>query len=288
MSVSLALIAALTLAPYPPAPPIEFGEVRLPTGVRLSYAEQGNPRGHAIILLHGYSDSWFSFSRLLPLLHPRYHVYALDLRGHGGSDRPATGYAMRDLAGDVLAFMDDQRIARVTVIGHSMGSLVAQQLAVRAPERVARLVLIGGLADPGRSRGLHELATAVRAFRDTVPDAFIQEFQLSSVHRPMPTEFLRRVIEESRKLPLHAWRGVIEGMLGAEPAAALGTSRIPTLLLWGERDGFFTRQDQQDLLRMIGTAELTTYPETGHTPHWEQPEDVARNLHAFLTRTTSY
>ncbi|HKG95645.1 MAG TPA: alpha/beta fold hydrolase, partial [Gemmatimonadaceae bacterium] len=94
-----------TPASHHHAPP-RFDDVRLPTGVRLRYAEQGDPSGHPIILLHGYSDSWFSYSGVLPLLPERYHVYALDLRGHGESDRPAAGYAMRDLAADVVAFMD--------------------------------------------------------------------------------------------------------------------------------------------------------------------------------------
>ena len=60
----------------------------LSTGVRLHYAERGNRGGEAIIFLHGYSDSWFSFSRVLPLLSPSYHAFALTQRGHGDSDKP--------------------------------------------------------------------------------------------------------------------------------------------------------------------------------------------------------
>src|SRR5262245_29905615 len=63
--------------------PVRFADVQLATGVRLHYAEQGDPQGHPIILLHGYTDSWFSYSRVLPLLPTRYRAYALDQRGHG-------------------------------------------------------------------------------------------------------------------------------------------------------------------------------------------------------------
>src|SRR5688500_10536644 len=171
MNLPIALSAALALTATD-ALPLRFNDARLSTGVRLHYAEQGNPRGHAVILLHGYSDSWFSYSRVLPLIDPKYHVYALDLRGHGDSDRPAAGYAMRDLAADVLAFMDDQRLARVTVIGHSMGSFVAQQLAMAAPERIARLVLIGSGTTPRHIGGIAELESAVRTLRDPVPVEF--------------------------------------------------------------------------------------------------------------------
>lgn len=284
MDVALTMMTALMLAG---SSHLQFGQVRLPSGVRLSYAEQGDPGGPALILLHGYSDSWFSFSRILPLLNPGYHVYALDLRGHGDSDRPADGYAMAELAGDVLAFMNARSLARATIVGHSMGSLVAQQLAARAPHRVSRMVLIGSLAAPGQSATMQELATTVRGFRNTAPDEFIREFQLSSVHRPMPPEFLSRVISESRKLPIHVWRGIVEGMVAAQPAAALRANGIPTLVLWGEQDGFFNRKDQEQLLELIPTAELKIYPETGHTPHWERPEEVVNDLQRFLARTAS-
>jgi non-heme chloroperoxidase len=284
MNVTLTLMTALMMAG---SHHLQFGEVRLASGIRLSYAEQGDARGPVLILLHGYSDSWFSFSRILPLLDPGYHVYALDLRGHGRSDRPAAGYGMGDLASDVLAFMDDRRIEHATLVGHSMGSLAAQQLAVRAPRRVPRLVLIGSVANAGRSAGLHQIAAAVRSFGDTVPEEFIHQFQLSSVYRPMPAEFMRQVVEESRKLPIRGWRGIIEGMLAAPPATALAASGIPTLLLWGERDGLFTREDQRELLRLIGTAELVVYRETGHTPHWERPQEVVEDLQRFLARTAS-
>src|SRR6186997_63820 len=112
------VIAALAALAAPPADTPRFGEVQLSTGIRLHYAEQGPARGEPIILLHGYSDSWFSFSRVLTPLARAKHVYALDMRGHGKSDKPGTGYHMRDLAADVVAFMDAKGIVRATVIGH--------------------------------------------------------------------------------------------------------------------------------------------------------------------------
>jgi pimeloyl-ACP methyl ester carboxylesterase len=284
MNITLALMTALMMTG---SRQLRFGEALLPSGLRLSYAEQGDPRGPALLLLHGYSDSWFSFSRILPLLDPGYHVYALDLRGHGSSDRPSDGYAMGDLAADVLGFMDERKLDRATLVGHSMGSLVAQQLAARAPHRVSRLVLIGSVAAPGRSSGLQQIAAAIQPLGDTVPEEFIREFQLSSVYRPLPADFMQQVIAESRELPIRVWRGIIEGMLAMEPATALGTSGIPTLVLWGERDALFGREDQRELLQLIGAAELVVYPQTGHTPHWERPEEVAADLHAFLGRTAS-
>ena len=90
----------------------------------MHFAEQGESRGEPIILLHGYSDSWFSFSRVLTPLAREARVYALDLRGHGKSDQPAAGYGMRDLAADVVAFAvsalnDKGKASLTTPVTHS-------------------------------------------------------------------------------------------------------------------------------------------------------------------------
>ena len=269
---------------------VRFGDVRLATGVRLRYAERGDARGPAVIFLHGYSDAWSSFSRALPLLPTRLHVYALDQRGHGDSERPASGYGMRDLAADVVAFMDAKGIARATVVGHSMGSLVAQQVALAAPGRVERLVLVGSATSARKVVGIDQLGEAVRAFPDPngpAPLDFVREFQTSTVHRPVPAAFMNdTVIAASRKLPGRVWRALLDGMLATGPATGLGAHRIPTLLLWGDRDAFFPRTEQDALLRMIPGARLKVYAGTGHTPQWEQPAEFARDVARFVPGTT--
>ena len=115
---------------------LRFSTARLATGPRLHYAEQGAPGGHAILFLHGWPDSWFSFSRVLPLLPERYHAFAVDQRGFGDSERPDRGYRIEDLAADAAAFLDAVAIERATVVGHSFGSFVARRVAIAYPERV--------------------------------------------------------------------------------------------------------------------------------------------------------
>lgn len=271
-----------TMPRSPARPTPRAGDVRLPDGVRLHYLEQGDPAGPAVILLHGYSDSSFSFSRVLPLLPATLHALALDQRGHGDSDRPRTGYAMHELAADVLAFMDARGIERATIAGHSMGGLVAQQVAQAAPQRVQRLVLIDTTAHVRTFAGIDELERAVAALADPVPVAFTREFQESTVHRPVPEPFMARAVAESGKLPARVWRAIMDGMLEAEPATGLAEAGIPTLVLWGDRDAYCPRSEQEALLRLIPTAALTVYPETGHASHWERPEEVARDLAGFV------
>lgn len=279
-----ALALALTTAASPGPEEPRFTDVRLPTGVRLRVAEAGPADAPAVVLLHGYTDSWFSYSRVLPLLAARHHVFALDQRGHGDSDRPASGYALRDFSADVVAFMDARGIRRAVVVGHSLGSVVAQHVVRAAPERVSRLVLVGSTTTL-RTPLVRELGQAVDALTDPVPSAFARDFQASTVHRPLPPAFMDRVVAESLKLPADVWRGVMAGMLSAAsvpPPARAGAPRVPTLVLWGDRDAIFGRDEQDALVRRYAPATLVVYAGTGHAPHWEEPERFARDVGGFL------
>src|ERR671933_1202855 len=121
---------------------VQFSTTQLATGVTLHYVEKGDPTGEAIVFLHGYSDSWFSFSRVLSLLSPVYHAFALTERGHGDSDKPECCYTLDDFADDVDAFMDAVGIEEATLVGHSTGAVTAQRVALIYSRRVSRLVMI--------------------------------------------------------------------------------------------------------------------------------------------------
>jgi pimeloyl-ACP methyl ester carboxylesterase len=259
-----------------------FADVRLATGVRLRYAEQGDRHGAAVILLHGYSDSWFSWSRVLPLIPARYRVIAPDLRGHGDSEQPTGGYAMRDLASDVLALMDTLGIERASLVGHSMGSFVAQQVALAAPGRVERLMLVGYAPSIHSMAGIDGFTAALNALQDPVPEQFAREFQVSTIHRPIPDEFLDTAVATSLRLPARVWRGIMAGMLATAPAPELDRLGIPTLALSGERDAVFPPAARRALLAQLPGARSVTYPATGHAPHWERPEIFAADLVGFL------
>jgi pimeloyl-ACP methyl ester carboxylesterase len=207
---------------------------------------------------------WFSFSRVLPLLPEEYHVFALDLRGHGESDRPTGGYRMDAMATDVLAFMDATGLQRAVIVGHSMGSVIAQQVALAAPGRVSGLVLVAAVTTPRNINGIDEFRTAVQSLADPVPEEFVREFQVSTIFQSVPDSFLDRVVSESMKLPAHVWRAVIDGLLATDPPTRLRRTPIPTLILWGDRDTMFPGSEQNALLAMIPGARLEVYRETGH------------------------
>jgi pimeloyl-ACP methyl ester carboxylesterase len=262
---------------------LRFADAQLKTGVRLRYAEQGDPAGHPIIMIHGYTDSSFSFSRILPSLSSKYRVYALDMRGHGGSDRPASGYKLTDFAADVLAFMDAKDLSSATIVGHSMGSFIAQQVALTAPERVERLVLIAS-GTTVRNKAVFDLQQSVNALKDPIPATVVREFQESTTYRTVPDDFMSQVVEESLKVPAHVWQSTMAGMIDENRQPRLGEIKAPTLIIWGDRETIFTRDEQDRLVKTLPNASLKVYPETGHAPHWERPEQVVRDVEKFLVQ----
>jgi non-heme chloroperoxidase len=258
-----------------------FATVRLATGPRLYYAEHGDPGGEPIIFLHGWPDSWFSFSRVVPLLSSRLRAFVPDQRGFGESDRPDGGYRVEDYAGDVVAFLDALLIERAIIVGHSFGSFVTRRLAITYPERVARIVLIGtGVS--AASPVTREVQADMVSLEDPVPLEFARSFQASTAYTPLPEAFFERLIVESLKLPARLWRQVFDGVLAYDDAEQLTRITVPTLLLWGERDALFSRADQDGLVAAIKGARLKIYRETGHCPNWERPESVAADLQEFL------
>jgi pimeloyl-ACP methyl ester carboxylesterase len=262
-------------------PELRFATVRLASGPQIHYAAQGDSDGEPILFLHGYTDSWFSFSRLLPLLPTGYRAFAFDQRGHGDSERPECCYTIEDLVADAVAFLDAVGVGQATVVGHSGGSFTARGLARTHPERVDRLVLIGSAVTPLKDV-TRELQAAVHELEDPVPAEFAREFQAANVYVPLPEEFFERAVAESLKLPARVWMSALDGLLTVDDAADLRRITAPTLLIWGERDGFFSRTEVEDLAAAILGTRLLVYPETGHAVQWERPERVASDLDAFM------
>jgi pimeloyl-ACP methyl ester carboxylesterase len=217
--------------------------IALPTGVRLSFIEQGNLEGEAVVMLHGYTDSSHSYSRVLPLISPRYHLFALDQRGHGDSSKNALSHTLEEMADDVRDLLNARGIDQITLVGHSMGSMVAQRFAAIYPERVARLVLIG---------------------------AFVNG------------DFFEGVIRESLKVPAHVWRQALASSFEQNTEVYLPNIKAPTLIFWGDQDTYVPWRDQETLMRLIPNAKLLVYEQCGHCPHWEQPQKFVADFVTFL------
>ncbi len=255
--------------------------IKLPNRLELQYVEQGDPAGAPVILLHGLTDSWRSYELVLPHLPASIRAFALSLRGHGDSDRPATGYHPRDSAADVAAFMDAVKLERAVIAGHSMSSHIARRFALDHPNRVLGLVLLGSFFTFRGNPGVEELRNDVAKLSDPIDPAFALEFQLSTLAREIPQTYLDTVVQESLKVPARVWRAALEGLVEDDHSVELRKIVEPTLIVWGDQDAFCPRGDQDALAAAIAGSKLLVYRGAGHALHWEEPERFAADLAAF-------
>jgi pimeloyl-ACP methyl ester carboxylesterase len=262
--------------------------VALSTGVTLPFVEQGDPAGVPMVMLHGLTDSWHSFERVLPHLPGSIRALAPTQRGHGDAGRPATGYRTRDFAADVEAFLDALGVETAIIVGHSLGSTNALRFAIDCPHRVRGLILAGAFA---RYRGNPVVAEfwnhGVAPLADPIDAAFARAFQESTLAQPVPDEFIDHAVRESLKVPARVWRDALAGCLEDDFAGEIAAIKAPTLAVWGARDALVPRADQDHLLAQIAGSRLAVYEDGGHAPHWEEPARFAADVSAFVATLQS-
>src|SRR5437899_2186344 len=131
------------LARTPEPPDVTHGDATV-NGVRLHYVESGAVGARALVLLHGFPQSWLIWRLVMPLLAARYHVVAVDLRGYGDSEKPEgqAGYDKRTMATDIYALAQTLGVARPLLIGHDRGARVARRYALDYPDALAGAALL--------------------------------------------------------------------------------------------------------------------------------------------------
>jgi non-heme chloroperoxidase len=256
--------------------------VALATGVTLPYVEIGAKSGLPVVFIHGLTDSHLSFGPMLEAMPQTYHTFALTMRGHGDATKPDRGYAPEDMAADVAAFLDSHGIERAVIIGHSMGSIVARAFAHLYPGRVLGLGLLGAFSTLHANQAVREVFDAVDALGEDIPDDFARDWQQGSLGTPVPHDFFEMVIEETKKTPVRVFRGVLNELLARDRTFTGAGSLVPTLIVWGDKDAFCTRADQNALLAAFKNAKLIIYQGIGHAVHWELPVRVATDVAIWL------
>jgi pimeloyl-ACP methyl ester carboxylesterase len=258
--------------------------VKLHHGVELPYAEQGNPAGVPLLLLHAIADSWRIFEPVLNHLPESIHAFVPTQRGHGDASRPAEGYTPRDFAADLLAFMDALGIGRAVIAGGSSGGFIARRFAIDHPERTLGLALLGSPATLQNKAGVLKVwDTTISKLADPVDPAFVRNFVASTIPSWVPAESAELLVHESMKVPAHVWKATFKGLLLDDAFQELGRIHVPTLIVWGEQDSILPRSDQEALAAAIAGSRLVVYPGVGHLIYWEQPARVAFDLVSLVT-----
>ena len=154
-------VEAANLLPAPEGPGSVRGAPNLPAGFTDTftsrYIKTGDLRQHAVIggdgppllLVHGWPENWYAWRLLMPALARDFNVIAVDQRGMGLSDKPASGYDTGTLANDLIALMDALGHKRFAMVGHDTGFAIGYALAADHPDRVDRVALAEIPGPPG-------------------------------------------------------------------------------------------------------------------------------------------
>jgi pimeloyl-ACP methyl ester carboxylesterase len=104
-------------------------------------------KGGPILCVHGITANCRCWDVLAAALTPDYRVMAMDLRGRGQSEKPATGYSLDHHLRDINCVLDDLQLERAVIMGHSLGAFIGLAFAAQYPERTDRLILVDGGGD---------------------------------------------------------------------------------------------------------------------------------------------
>jgi non-heme chloroperoxidase len=259
--------------------------LKLADGLQIAYAEHGDRAGPALVLIHGYTDSLHSQSRLIAQLPGWIRTIAITLRGHGDSSKVPSTFRMEEHAHDVARVLDALAVRHAVIAGHSLGSMVAQRFAIAFPERTIGLVLLGGFRTLRGSEVLEATwRETLQTLVDPVDPEMVRAFQMSTVERPVPAAFMDMVVDESLKVPAYVWRAAAKS-LEEDASRELDRIKVRTALIWGDRDGVASHEEQLALKAALRDADLHVLQGTGHAVHWEEPEAVATLIAHFVRGT---
>ena len=263
-------------------------------GHTIFYTVRGE--GKPLILIHGYGAGMWVWEKQMDVLSQFYRVYALDLIGHGFSDRPKIPYTPETYIYFLRDFMDEVKIDKATLIGNSMGGGIAWAVAILFPKRVNRLILIDCIPPDVLGQVKNESFRMLVAIKD-IP--FLPYLIFTGGSKNSLRRILRECVSNidlitpetlNRQYQLSRTKGsswVLYSTFRNAKAAMEFRERLsqiqhPTLLLWGEEDQVFPPSVGKSLHQEIAGSIFHVIEKSGHIPMWESPGEVNQALLSFL------
>jgi len=276
-------------------------------GLRFHVVEYGSGEQLALCL-HGFPECWYSWRCQMPLLAELgFRVWAPDLRGYGGTDRPrgVSAYAIEHLMQDVAGLIDASGARRVILLAHDWGAVIAWYFAMRRLRPLEGLLIFNVPHPAVMERALWwgrqllrswyvlffqlpwipERALAAFDYR-AIRDAFLRMSRRPERFPPDVLEVYRRNAAEPGALSamINYYRALVRG--GADRQRRLGYPRIdvPTLMVWGEEDDALGKETTYGTDRYVADLELHYLPGVSHWVQQEAPEEVNHIVKDWIRR----
>ena len=279
-------------------------------GIRLHYAAAGE--GNLILFAHGFPEFWYSWKNQLEEFGKTHLAVAPDLRGYNLSSKPphAEEYAISAMVDDLLGLAQHLGSGKFTLVGHDWGGALAWALAMAHPDRIAKLVIINAPHPATFARELKHSWAQRRAswymllFQTRLAEKLLRFNGYHALVRSTLREGLKKNYfnERDRQAYLEAWSqpGALTGglnyyravpfrkWLGQERleipglGAASLTVRVPTLVLWGEKDPYLLPGNLDGLEEFVPDLKILRFPDASHWVVHEQPDQINSAIREFL------
>jgi esterase len=257
-------------------------------GMRFHFTEWGDPAAPPVLLLHGGNQSCHSWDLVSLHLSDRYHVYALDQRGHGDSEwNRELDYSIDAMAADALAFLADQGLERPIVFGHSMGGRVTLQAMLQDPTAARALVLVdvGPELSAKGTKVIGDFITHNVEFDDL--EVFLDN--VARYDRFRSREHIARTVKynllvradgkyvskvDHRRLP---------GRMREMTLDSVAAIECPVLVVRGAESDVLPADAAERFVAALPAGRLVTVPNVGHNVHGGNTPGFLEAVGAFLT-----
>ena len=302
--------------------PFELEPVALSNGIELHVVDEGPRDAPALIMLHGFPESHWSWRNQIPHFSDRYRVIAPDQRGYCKSSKPegVDNYTPDKLASDVFLLADAMGIDRFTVVGHDWGGAIAWLVALMGAEgsgspfagRIERLIILNAphpflfqrlLYDNPEQRAASQY---MRGFRDPANDDLIREQGIAGIlMKEVGWSGSDALTDQDKQIYFRDWSepGAAFAMLnwyrastvavppmedgGERPAildAPIPPIKVPTLVIWAMDDIALPACNLDGMEDVIPDLTIVRVPGTGHFVQWEKPDMVNAAMDEWLAQ----
>lgn len=250
-------------------------------GQRLYYEVSG--QGSPVLLVHGLGSSSRDWEYQIPELQDRHRVIAVDVRGHGQSDKPRERYSIAGFAADVAALIEHLRLSPVHLVGISMGGMIGFELATRHPELLKSLTIVNSAPEVKPRTPREYLEVARRLFLAHVLGLNTVGKALGKLLFPKPEQAdLRRKIEQRwPQNDKRAYLSSLHAIIGWGVQERLGRITCPTLVISADRD-YTPVALKQEYVQRLPDARLVVIEDSRHATPLDQPQVFNRTLLDFL------
>jgi len=274
------------------------GKITLRDNTKISYETRGGPESPHVLFIHGWSCSSLYWQKQLEALSSRYYTVAIDLRGHGGSDKPSFGYTFRYMAKDVHEIIEKLNLKDLFMVGWSMGgSIVFEYFKEFKGEHLKGICIVDigpyswktkdypiGYMDYEKRLELTREYTMAYQEPGKEGDSFVEKMFIQKPDFHM----LNQLEAESSKVPAYVRSLLMLELFCSDYRDLSAQINVPTLILlgsWSKKEKNYPVGEYMQ--KNIKASRLVSFSKSGHCPFLEEADTFNKVLSDFIEANRS-